>query len=263
LQGFIFFGTANHLLHEVRVRAEDASQPAPKFVIFDFRRVSGLDSSAIFSLSKVRHLAKKDNFELIMTDVSQQILKQFEKGGLLAKDEMAITILPDLDRALELCESSLLKGREAQNGHSKRLEEHLRELWPAEIEPRRILPYLERLDLPTNTHLIRQSEQSKSLYFIESGRVSAQLSLGNGRTFRLRAMGPGTVVGEVGMFLGGLRSASVVTEEDCTAYHMSEDALNRMSREEPDLSLAFHRYLICVLGERLNSNSRILRGVME
>jgi SulP family sulfate permease len=198
-----------------------------------------------------------------MTDVSPQIFQQFEKGGLLADKEGVMQILPDLDRALEMCELALLKTRETQNGHSKRLEEHLRELWPADIEPQRLLPYLEKLDLPGNTHLIRQSEQSKSLYFIETGRVTAQLNLSNGRTFRLRAMGPGTVVGEVGMFLGGLRTASVVTEEACTAYHMSEEALSRMSREQPELSLAFHRYIICVLGERLNSNSRILRGVME
>jgi SulP family sulfate permease len=65
------------------------------------------------------------------------------------------------------------------------------------------------------------------------------------------------------MFLGGTRSASVIAEEPCTAYRMSEEALARMSREHPDLALAFHQYLICILGERLNSNSRILRGVMD
>jgi sulfate permease, SulP family len=263
LQGFIFFGTANHLLHEARVRAEDTAQTRPRFVIFDFRRVSGLDSSATFSLSKVGQLARKMNFDLLLTDVSRQIMEQFEKGGLLACGAGAITILPDLDSALESCESFLLKGRATQNGSSKHLEEQLREVWPADVEPRRLMPYLERLNLPANTHLIRQSDRSKSLYFIESGRVRAEMTLHNGRIFRLRAMGPGTVVGEVGMFLGGVRSASVVTEEPCTAYHLSEEALARMNREQPDLSLAFHRYLICVLSERLNCNSRILRGVME
>src|SRR5262249_31701727 len=113
------------------------------------------------------------------------------------------------------------------------------------------------------THLIRQSEQSQSLYFIESGRATAQIELADGRVLRLRAMGPGTVVGEVGMFLGGVRSASVVTDGPCTVYRMSEASLTQMSRSDPDLSLAFHRYLICVLGERLNSSSRILRRAVE
>jgi sulfate permease, SulP family len=263
LQGFIFFGTANDLLHRVRNRAEDAALPRLKFVIFDFRRVSGLDSSAGFSLSKVGALARRLNFELILTDAAEPILRLFEKSGLIESGAGTIRIVPDLDSALEWCELHVLKDNAANNGSLKHLEEQLREAWPADVEPRRLLPYLERLDLPPNTYLIRQSDQSQSLYFIESGCVTAQLALNNGRQFRLRAMGPGTVVGEVGMFLGGLRSASVITEEACTAYQMSEQALARMNREQPDLSLAFHRYLICVLGERLNSNSRILRGVME
>src|SRR5262249_34519560 len=67
LRGFIFFGTANHLLHEVRERLADKAAPALKYVIFDFRRVTGLDSSAIISLGKVQQLAYKERFSLIMS----------------------------------------------------------------------------------------------------------------------------------------------------------------------------------------------------
>ena len=116
---------------------------------------------------------------------------------------------------------------------------------------------------PSATHLIRQSEQSESLYFIESGRVTARLELDDGRTLRLRTMGPGTVVGEVGLFLRGSRAASVVTEEPCTVYRLSVAELERMNRENPNLALAFHRYLICLLGERLTSSTALLRGIIE
>jgi hypothetical protein len=36
-----------------------------------------------------------------------------------------------------------------------------------------------------------------------------------------------------------------------------------MSRESPDLALAFHRYLICLLGERLTSRTKLLQGMLE
>src|SRR4029077_16366220 len=121
-----------------------------------------------------------------------------------------------------------------------------------------LLPYLERLELPAATHLIRQSEQSESLYFVESGRVTARLEFQDGRTLRLRTMGPGTVVGEVGLFLRGARAASVITDQPCTVYRLSVADLERISRENPDLSLAFHRYLICLLGERLTSRTKLL-----
>jgi len=80
---------------------------------------------------------------------------------------------------------------------------------------------------------------------------------------RLRTMGSGTVVGEVGLFLGGTRAASVVTEQPCTVYCLTGAALDRMNREQPDLALAFHRYLICQLGERMASNSKRLLDTLE
>lgn len=264
LQGFIFFGTANHLLHEVRLRADDAAQPALKFVILDLRRVTGLDSSAVFSLNKVQHLARKQQFFLLMTHVAPQIAAQLEQGGVSARHDDLFQLQPDLDHALEWCEERLLAGAiEKSNGHPPQLAEQLRDAWPGTIEPRRLLAYLERLEVPAATHLIRQSEQSEALYFIESGRVTARLEFADGRTIRLRTMGTGTVVGEVGLFLGGVRTASVVSDQPCIVYRLTVAALERMNRENPDLALAFHRYLICQLGERLTGNSKLLRGIIE
>jgi len=264
LQGFIFFGTANHLLHEVRLRVNDAAQAQLKFVIMDFRRVTGLDASAIFSLKKVQSLARKQRFTLLLSQVSPELLAQFQQGGLTGMSEGDCKIMPDLDCALEYCEDRLLAmGNGHLPGRSLQLEQHLQHAWPDDIKARNILPYLERMEVPAATHLIRQSEQSESLYFVESGRVTARLEFADGRTLRLRTMGSGTVVGEVGLFLRGTRAASVITEQPCVVYRLSVMDLERMNRENPELSLAFHRYLICLLGERLTSSAALLRGLVE
>lgn len=261
LQGFIFFGTADHLLDEVRLRAGDGTLPPLRFVIMDFRRVTGLDASAIFSLSKVKKMAGKQGFSPVMSHLSAEISSQLEKGGLNVQSDGSFKVQPDLDHALEWCENRVLAEREINAAPGPvHLAEQLRDAWPADMEPRQLIPYLERLEIPANKHLIHQSEQSDSLYFIESGRVTARLELANGNIVRLRNMGAGTVVGEVGLFLGGTRTASVVVEQPCTAYRLSAESLARMSRENPDLTLAFYRYLICLLAERLASNSRLLRG---
>jgi len=264
LQGFIFFGTANHLLHEVRLRANDTAQPQLKFVIMDFRRVTGLDASAIFSLNKVQNLARKQGFVLLLSQVPSDLVAQFRRGGLTGPTGSGPEIMPDLDSALEWCEDRLLAmGNGHQQNITAELERQLQTAWPVHISAQSILPYLERLEVPAATHLIRQSEQSESLYFVESGRVTARLELEDGRSLRLRTMRAGTFVGEVGLFLRGVRSASVVTEQPCIVYRLSINALERMSRENPDLALAFHRYLICLLGERLTNSSALLRGLAE
>jgi SulP family sulfate permease len=264
LQGFIFFGTANDLLNDVRIRAEKPGDQPLRYVVMDFRRVTGLDSSAVFSLCKVHQLAVRLGFKLIMTQVSKGIRRQLALGGLHPRDSGAFRLFPDLDYGLEWCEQSLLSAcSQPTNGTHSNLPAQLEDIWPKEVPSIRLLPYLESRRVERGQHLIRQSELSESLYFIESGRVTARIEMSNGRSLRLRTMGPGTVVGEVGMFLGGQRMASVVTEADCEVYRLSAQSLDRMRREDPALALAFHQFLIRLLAERLTTMSNMLRGLQE
>ena len=76
-------------------------------------------------------------------------------------------------------------------------------------------------------------------------------------------MGPGTVVGEVGLFLQGQRMASVVTETDCVVYWLTTESLGRICSNELELALALHQFLLRLLAERLTSTSNMLRGFQE
>jgi SulP family sulfate permease len=263
LQGFLFFGTANDLLNDVRRRAEQGGGHALKYVVMDFRRVSGIDSSAAFSLCKVHQLARRLGFELILTHVAKDIARQLALGGLQPADSGSLRFFPDLDHGLEWCEQALLATHHQNNGVHSDLAAQLEDIWPKEVPSSRLMPYLEPQRVARDTHLIRQSDPSESLYFIGSGRVTARLELANGRWVRLRSMGAGTVVGEVGMFLGGQRMASVVTEADCEVYRLSAEALERMQREDPALALAFHQFVIRLLAERLTTMSNMVRGLQE
>jgi SulP family sulfate permease len=264
LQGFIFFGTATRVLQEVRLRALDTSIQPLRFVIIDFRRVTGLDSSAVFSLWKVHQLSRKLDFTLLMSHVEPAILRQLEMGGLRQSELEHFLVQQDLDHAMEYCEAQLLLERDpTQNGRHLLLTDQLRQIWPTEVSPDRLLLYLEKKYIPKGDHLIRQSEISECMYFIESGQVTAKLELEDGRWVRLRSQGPGTIVGEVGMFLGGRRTASVITEQASTVYCLSADALSRMRTADPTLALAFHRCLVCLLSERLTSASNMLRDLQS
>ena len=107
-----------------------------------------------------------------MTQVSPQIISQMEKGGLYANRDDDFRLLPDLDHALEWCEERLLGTNNlTRDTEIVHLTEHLKDSWHGAVEPRWLMPYLERIEVPASTHLIRQSEQSESLYFIESAAI--------------------------------------------------------------------------------------------
>ena len=56
---------------------------------------------------------------------------------------------------------------------------------------------------------------------------------------------------------------AVVTETDCTVYRLSEEALERLCKTDPDLALALYQFLLRLLAERLTSTSNMLRGFQE
>ena len=92
LQGLIFFGTANKLLNQIRERLDLASENL-RFVILDFRQVTGLDSSAVLSFAKLKQIAKKQSLQLVLTDLPPNAAKQFHQGGVLETPDPVFQVL--------------------------------------------------------------------------------------------------------------------------------------------------------------------------
>ena len=56
LQGYVFFGTAHALIGRLRAEIASRGEAAVRNVIVDFRRVQGLDASAVFNLGNAKFL---------------------------------------------------------------------------------------------------------------------------------------------------------------------------------------------------------------
>ena len=50
----------------------------------------------------------------------------------------------------------------------------------------------------------------------------------------MKSLGPGTVVGEVSLYLGSKASASVLTETDCVIYFLSKDNFQKLNLKSPE-----------------------------
>src|SRR5262249_35840682 len=108
LQGFIFFGTAHNLLTQVTLRTESEQLPPLRFLVLDFRRVSGLDSSAVLSFVRMRRLAQRRGFTVLVTHVSPPISHQLTVSRLADDSPGAFRVFPDLDHGIEWCEERIL-----------------------------------------------------------------------------------------------------------------------------------------------------------
>jgi len=264
LKGFIFFGSANNLLNTIRERQADTSLPRLAYVILDFQHVSGLDTSGLISISKMSRLSKKADFIILAASVPVDIQNSLRGAGLLAEGPGQVRIFRDRDYSIEWCENEILKKDlpEAQP-EAKSLPKILNDFHPWRVDTSTLLDYMKKEEVEKGHYLVLQGDPSHELFFIESGKVKVMVELDNGRTMRVRTMGAGTVVGEIGLYLDQQRLASVVTEEPCTVYRLSAEALHKMEQEKPALASAFHEFMVRVLAERVTQQNRTLRALIE
>jgi sulfate permease, SulP family len=266
LQGFIFFGSASSLLGQIRDRLALEEGGKLEHVVLDFTRVYGLDSSAVLSIRRLRDLTDASGVNLVLCGVQAQILEQMRLSGFDTTNSPRVSVHPDRDRALEWCENHLLvtrsEGSQPTEGGS--LFGFLRSNWPpGDARPESLEPFLERLEIPGGSCLLRQGEASDALYFLEQGRLTAKLEGVGQSDMRLRTMNPGAVVGELGLYLNERRTASIFADGDCVVFRMSREALGKMQAEDPALASAFHQSMLHLVASRLVATSRTLQMVLE
>ena len=263
LQGFIFFGTANNLLNQVRQRLEAADLPPLRYAILDFRQVTGVDSTAALSFAKMQQLAEARQVALVFTtpiiedplpgqdDSVANLCAELEDSEK-AEPERLVRIFPDLDHGMEWCEDQILlnAGIDPLEGHES-LRVQLRSLLPDDTTLDRIVSYFERLEVDAGYCLMKQGDPPDDLYFIEAGQVTAQLQFPDRPPLRLETVRGGAVVGEIGFYLNQPRSAAVFTDEPSTLYRLSAQALQRMEQNDLEAAAAFHQAVIRLVSERL------------
>ncbi|MHC1701161.1 MAG: cyclic nucleotide-binding domain-containing protein [Humidesulfovibrio sp.] len=252
LHGFLFLGTLYGLLRTIRQRMEAAGPAGLRFVLLDFGAVSGLGASALHGFRRLEHLALERGMRLYFTSVPLEMEEHLEALGYSMSDMDGVCrIYLNMDYALESCEDLIL----AEAGGLEQRLEALEDILAATFPEPRLVPTLmkclERMEVPKKKHVIRQGDESDSLYFLQSGKVQVELALPGGKLLRLKKMGPGTVFGEMGLYTSAPRSASVIATERCVVYQLSAERFKLIQDKAPQLASAVNRFIVTLLAERV------------
>ena len=257
LQGFIFFGAAHGIIERIHERINDVEQKKLMYLILDFRRVTGLDSSAIFSFVKIKHMIDANDLTLVLTNVPDDVVREFHHNGLYTDDHFLL--FPDLDHGIEYCEDALLRDFQVtQKRISATLNMQLVDNGFKRADALRLMAYLERIELSPGDILMQQGDPADDLVFIELGQVSVYLELESGSRVRLQKHIMGAILGEVGFYLNTPRSATVIADYETKAYRLTREALQKMKEEAPDLASDFNEMIVRLVGQRLITTNRVL-----
>jgi sulfate permease, SulP family len=110
---------------------------------------------------------------------------------------------------------------------------------------------------------MHQGEAPTEMYFVEAGLVTAQLEFPDGQIVRLRSIRGGATVGEIGLYLGTVRTAAVVAARTSSVYRLSAEALQQMRAQDPEVAALLHEWIARLLAERLSENVRTIEALLD
>ncbi len=257
LQSYLFFGSANRLYEDIKTLLAERSRC--RFLLFDFRMVTGIDSSAIHSFGQIKQAADALGARLVLVNLSPALAKIFGDGNFLSSD---IMVMPDLDRALEVCENAIIAAHSSASDEVRSLSEWLREALRDAESAEMLAAQCRRLEFRPDEVIASQGAPSDSMHFIIEGRVGIIVNLGDGHFTRVRSLGPHTTIGEMGLLTGRPRSATVQAETASVVYELPAEVFERLKAEQPALVQALLVYIIDVMAERLSFASGVI-GVLQ
>jgi sulfate permease, SulP family len=255
LHSYLFFGSANRLYRHIKALL--AKQKC-RFLLFDFRLVTGIDSSAILSFTQIKQVADQCGARMLFTSLTNDVENAFRATGFISNH---IIVVRNLDAALESCEDAIIKAHRTHDREARTLHEWFTEALGGAENADQLIQYCDRIEVQPNEIIVREGEPSNSMHFLLDGRVGIMVNAGS-TAVRVRSLGPHTTIGEMGLITRQPRSATLQAELVSVVYEFSASAYERIKRENPGLSHALLTYIVSVMAERLSFANRAL-GVLQ
>jgi len=263
LQGFLFLGSMEELLETLHQRLSDRNLLQVEYVVLDFHLVTGLAAAAEIGFRKLRRLVDEYDIELVIASAPLELEEHLADSHLLVNGGGGFRVFLDLDYAMEWCENRVLDSENLLQLKERPLASMLEPLFPVSAHLPALMKVLKKVHFKRGEVVFRQGDVSDSMYFVESGRLDVELELEDGKLIRLKKVGPGAVVGEMGIYTLTPRSATVRATEKSVLYLMTTEKLEAIEKRAPQLVASIHRYMINLLAERLADANFKVRELMR
>jgi sulfate permease, SulP family len=253
LQSYLFFGSANRLYQHVKALL--ARHPECRFLIFDFKLVTGIDSSAAYSFAQIKRAAHDRGIRLVLVNLQAAAEKALRSSEFVSSE---VSIMPELDHALEWCENEIIAQHEGHGDEEASLRDWFVRILGTEEYAMELVRRCERLEVDAGDVIVRAGEPANSMHFILDGRVGVMIPTGDGGLTRVRSLGRYTTIGEMGLVAGAPRNATIQAEVASVLYALSLTQFEAIKTENPMLSQKLLTFFVLVMAERLTFANRLI-----
>jgi sulfate permease, SulP family len=253
LQSYLFFGSANRLYQHVKALL--ARHPECRFLVFDFKLVTGIDSSAAYSFAQIKRTAHDRGIRLVLVNLQAAAEKALRSSEFISSE---VSIVPELDHALEWCENEIIAQHEGLGDEEASLRDWFVRILGTEEDAAELVHRCERLEVAAGDVIVSAGEPADSMHFILDGRVGVMVPTAEGGLTRVRSLGRYTTIGEMGLVAGAPRSATIQAEVASVLYVLSISQFEAIKTENPILSQKLLTFFVLVMAERLTFANRLI-----
>ncbi|HZR72780.1 SLC26A/SulP transporter family protein [Bradyrhizobium sp.] len=253
LQSYLFFGSANRLYQHVKALL--ARHPECRFLVFDFKLVTGIDSSAAYSFAQIKRTAHDRGIRLVLVNLQAAAEKALRSSEFISSE---VSIVPELDHALEWCENEIIAQHEGLGDEEASLRDWFVRILGTEEDAAELVHRCERLEVAAGDVIVSAGEPADSMHFILDGRVGVMVPTAEGGLTRVRSLGRYTTIGEMGLVAGAPRSATIQAEIASVLYVLSISQFEAIKTENPILSQKLLTFFVLVMAERLTFANRLI-----
>lgn len=248
LEGYLYFGTADTLLH----RVEQLLKEEAAMIIIDLRRLKNIDTTGVVAIRQASDRCRNAGCSLMLSSVNADSpFRRTEVSGVLLFDQF--------DDCLASAEDSLIS-EESDGESSGRLDagelDILSGLTSGEIKS--LMKYLEEKSFSKGEKIFSEGENGDSVFFILQGRADLYMKMADGTLRRFYRLSRGAVFGEMSMIDGRTRSADVCAETDIICLVLTIDSLEKLRKDHPSIAYSILTGVAALLSRRIRINISII-----
>lgn len=253
LQSYLFFGSANRLYQYVKAMLQ--RHPECRYLVFDFKLVTGIDSSAAYSFAQIKRSADDRDVKLLLVHLAPSAEKALRSSGFIGGD---VSIVPELDHALERCENEIIGEHQGLEQEEASLRDWFTQILGGEDDAATLIHHCERLEVDSGEIIVNAGDAADSMYFILDGRVGIMIPASKDTTTRVRSLGRYTTIGEMGLIAQVPRSATIQAEVASVLYALNTHQFEAIKEDDPALAQKLLTYFVSVMAERLAFANRTI-----
>jgi SulP family sulfate permease len=229
--------------------------PECRYLVFDFKLVTGIDSSAAYSFAQIKRVAHDLGVKLVLVHMSAMVEKILRSSEFISNE---VSVAPDLDHALEWCENEIIAQHHGLEHEEVNLRGWFTQILDSEDDAEELIRRCQRLEVEAGDIIARVGDDADSMLFILAGRIGIMMTNDEGLLTRLRSLGRHTTIGEMGLVAQAPRSATIQAETSSVLYVLNRHQFEAIKSEHPELSHKLLTYIVSVMAERLNFTTRTI-----